>query len=285
MAGKTKVRPSATVEGVLELIRALRADDGCPWDRKQTPLSLVAYLVEEIYELVEAIVADDGDAIREELGDVFFQLFFLVFLYQQKETLSLDGVFEQNIVKMIRRHPHVFGTEKLENADQVKKQWRDIKSQEKKITGSIMDTVPSGMPSLMRAYRVSERAIGVGFDWPDLQAVIEQSEGEWNEFKSEMRQDAEDCYGPESRVALEFGDVLFSLVNVARRAGFHPEIALQRSTAKFIERFKAMEASAARKNTALDRLNRTELEQMWVEAKQGEEAYRTTDVEGLPQSK
>jgi MazG family protein len=257
----------SSVKDVMNLIDALRAENGCPWDRKQTPLTLSVYLIEEAFELVEAIAADDGPAIQEELGDVIFQILFLAFLYQQQGRLDLEGVLKQNITKMVRRHPHVFGKDKVDNADQVKQRWREIKRQEKNGAVSLMDSVPSGLPALLRAYRISERAAGAGFDWDDLDGVIQQAENEWAEFKSEISGPENSSPGPHSAAALEFGDVLFSLVNVARVAGFHPETALQRATVKFSNRFKAMEAAAIRQNQNFADLSRDAKERLWEEAK------------------
>jgi tetrapyrrole methylase family protein/MazG family protein len=257
----------SSIQDVIKIIGALRAENGCPWDRQQTPLTLSKYIIEEVYELVEAIVEGDNHAIQEELGDVFFQMLFLVYLLQEDGQLTLDQVLEDNITKMVRRHPHVFGDEEVENADQVKQRWRDIKRLEKPADSSLMDSVPSGMPALMRAYRLSERAAGIGFDWPDLRAVMGQSELEWSEFKSELPEGDEARCGQDSAEALEFGDVLFSLVNVARKAGFHPENALQRANSKFIRRFKAMERMAKRQGQDLAQLSGEEMESLWQRAK------------------
>jgi tetrapyrrole methylase family protein/MazG family protein len=172
---------------------------------------------------------------------------------------------------MVRRHPHVFGDDQVENAEQVKDRWREIKRKEKNHQGSLMDSVPSGLPALMRAYRISERAAGIGFDWEDVQGVMDQVESEWSEFKHEMDDPENKTTDKDSPAALEFGDVLFTLVNVARMAGFHPETALQRSTAKFVDRFKSMEDEAARIGGGLASIPRNEMERLWekVKSRQG----------------
>ena len=254
---------------LMDLIARLRGKDGCPWDRKQTPQTLSVYLIEEVYELVEAIAADDTTAIGEELGDVLFQIMFLVVLFQEQGRLDFDDMVSRNVAKMVRRHPHVFGTDKIETAGQVKQRWREIKQQEKKgKQSSLMDSVPSGMPALMRAYRISERAAGAGFDWDTLTGVLAQTEAEWAEFKDEIKLAAGDKDSNKEKKELEFGDILFTLVNVARLAGIHPETALARATEKFIRRFKQMESFAENEATALDKLPREDLEKLWVEAKQ-----------------
>ena len=173
----------ASFEGLKHLIATLRGENGCPWDRKQTPTTLSIYLVEEMYELVEAINADDTHAIAEELGDVLFQLLFVAQLYAEARRFSLEQVLEKIIDKMIHRHPHVFGSEKAETAGQVKQRWQQIKQQEKGSNRSLLDSVPNSLAALMRAYRISERAVTTGFDWENIDGVIAQAEDEWGEMR------------------------------------------------------------------------------------------------------
>jgi MazG family protein len=251
---------------LLDLIAALRGEEGCPWDRKQTPATITVYLIEEMYELVEAIRNDDAEGVLEELGDVLFQVFFVVYMYQQERRFSMEQVLDRIVQKMIRRHPHVFSTQKVKNSSEVRQQWQRIKQAEKGAQGSVLDSVPSGMPALMRAFRISERASSIGFDWDKLDEVMEQAEDEWLEFKAEVDSpDPLNAIGPEA--TLEFGDVLFSLVNVARLAGIHPETALSRSTGKFIRRFQHMEAAAAGRKRPLQSLSKEELSNLWNAAK------------------
>ncbi|MGD8836373.1 MAG: nucleoside triphosphate pyrophosphohydrolase [Desulfobacteraceae bacterium] len=255
-----------SIETLLDLIAALRGENGCPWDRKQTPSTLTVYLIEEMYELVEAIHNDDPEGVLEEIGDVLFQVLFVVYLYQQKGRFSLEQVLARIVQKMIRRHPHVFGSEKVENTADVKAQWRRIKEQEKGAQESHLDSVPAGMPSLMRAFRISERAAGTGFDWDTLDEVMAQTEDEWFEFKDEVNK-SNALETNQSKATMELGDVLFSLVNVARLAGIHPETALSRSTGKFIRRFNHMETTAAGKKRSLDSFSRQEMANLWTAAK------------------
>lgn len=266
MAETVKELGPPSFESLLRLIAALRGENGCPWDRKQTPTTLSVYLIEEIYELVEAISSDDAEAILEELGDVLFQVLFVAYLYEQAHRFSLQQVLEKIIGKMVHRHPHVFGAEKVATADEVKQRWRRIKQQEKGVQHSLLDSVPTGMPALMRAYRISERAAGTGFDWDDLPGVMKQAEQEWAEFKVEVG-DGEPSDRSKSKASIELGDVLFTLVNVARLAGIHPETALAQSTQKFIQRFNWMEAAAAEKNKSFESLPRDEMERLWDAAK------------------
>jgi tetrapyrrole methylase family protein/MazG family protein len=267
MAGEIMTDSTIDIDTLLRLIARLRAEDGCPWDRKQTPHTLAAYLIEEVYELVEAVTADDTDAICEELGDVLFQILFLAALYQEEGRFTLAEALDRIHDKMIRRHPHVFGDDKLDSAHQVKQRWRQIKKREKGNAQSLLASIPTGMPALMRAYRISERVAGIGFDWEDLSSVMAQTESEWHEFKDEINRKAPLSDEANNDVAMEFGDVLFTMVNVARLSGVHPERSLIGAIQKFIGRFQQMEAMAARKGRDLDMYTRDDLEQMWQQVK------------------
>lgn len=255
-----------SIKTLIDLIAALRGEKGCPWDQKQTPASLTVYLIEEMYELVEAINASDMEGALEEIGDVLFQVLFVAFIYQQEGSFTFEQVLDKIIQKMVRRHPHVFGAQKIDNEGQVREQWRRIKQQEKQGQKSLLDSIPSGMPALMRAYRISERAAGTGFDWDTLTGVMAQTEDEWDEFKNEV-DGTVDLKNNQNKAAMELGDVLFSLVNVARLAGIHPENALSRSTQKFVRRFKQMERTAALDNRCLEDLSKDEMEKLWQAAK------------------
>lgn len=271
MARQKDLTDTTSFKDILELIAALRAESGCPWDRKQTPHTMTAYLIEEMYELVDAIESDDTEAICDELGDVVFQVLFVLYLYQSTGRVTLEEVLGRNRSKMIRRHPHVFGEEKVDNTDQVKTNWRRIKKEEKgsKID-SLLSSVPTGMPALMRAYRLSERAAGIGFDWNNLPSVIAQAESEWTEFKQEVDDRHSRTEAGTGQMAMEFGDVLFTLVNVARKAKIHPEKALIQSIRKFVRRFQRMEAAAADQNAELEALSQEEMERLWKIAKASE---------------
>ncbi|MGD9366059.1 MAG: nucleoside triphosphate pyrophosphohydrolase [Desulfobacteraceae bacterium] len=255
-----------TIQTLIDLIAALRSENGCPWDRKQTPSTLTVYLIEEMYELVEAIHSDKSDDVLEELGDVLFQVLFVAYMFQQQGRFSLEQILERIIRKMIRRHPHVFGSKKVENADQVKTQWHRIKQTEKGSLPSMLDSIPSGMPALMRAYRISERAAATGFDWDSLNEVMAQAEEEWSEFQAEIENSGV-LKTNHAKATMELGDVLFSLVNVARLAGIHPETALAKSTRKFTRRFNQMEAMAHKLSSSLEELPKDEMERLWAVAK------------------
>lgn len=256
------------INEVIALIETLRGENGCPWDKKQTPRSMAVYLVEEVHELLDAIESGNSEDVCEELGDVLFQVLFIACLFNEKGHFNLEDAAEKNRQKMIRRHPHVFGDETAQTSDQVRQRWREIKTRENAALArrSILDSIPGSLPALMRAYRISERAAGRGFDWDDIAGVMAKTEEEWAEFKQELDAASGSEEG-KTRLALEFGDILFTLVNVARFAGIHPETALSGSTKKFERRFRHMEEKLSEKGLAPDTAPRDELERLWDAAK------------------
>ncbi len=253
------------IEALTDLIETLRSVNGCPWDRKQTPRSIILYLIEEVFELAEAIEAGDNDAVLEELGDVLFQVLFIAVLYHEKDCFDLNDVIRVNRSKMIRRHPHVFGNSSAQTTDAIKKQWEEIKRAEKgaQADASVLGSVPMGMPALIRASQISTKAAASGFDWDDIEGVMRKAEEEWREFQSELRDEAD---GNE-RSLIEFGDLLFTLVNVARFARIHPETALRAATQKFEKRFKAMENVLKQQDDELASLSQVQIDQLWEDAK------------------
>ena len=258
-----------TLGAVIALVRRLRGQDGCPWDRKQTPQSLAIYLIEEMYELVDAITSGDEEAVCEELGDVVFQLLFLSELFTEQGAFDLDAVVQRNLAKMIRRHPHVFGDTKVTSTEDVRENWHAIKKEEKKAhrreTGSLLDSIPASLPALMRSYRVSERAARTGFDWNDLPEVMAKVEEEWDEFKDAAQ--LADDEPSRRRAAVEFGDIVFTLSNVARFMKFHPETALTAAINKFEQRFRSMENAFRSQGQELEEATREEMDRAWEVAK------------------
>jgi len=248
---------------MIRMIERLRGENGCPWDRDQTPESMAVYLVEEIYELMEAIASGDPDAVCDELGDVAFHVLFIAYMFQQQGAFDIGEVARRNREKMVRRHPHVFGNDKILHADAVKAQWHRIKASERKDDrlGSVLDSVPRKTPALVRAFSVSDRAARTGFDWEDVWGVMEKVEEELKELEAALKA------GEPDSAALELGDVLFTLVNVARLAGLHPEAALTQSILKFEKRFRQMEQAASRDGKPIGSVPQPEKETYWAAAK------------------
>lgn len=262
--------PAADTQDISQLdriIERLRGENGCPWDRKQTPRDIAVYLVEEAHELMQAIETGDVADILEELGDVLFQVLFIAKLFQEKGAFDLSAAAAVCADKMIRRHPHVFADGSADTADAVLRQWHVIKRAERAQKSgnagtSVLDPVPGSLPPLARAYRISDKAARTGFDWDDLNGVMEKVGEEWAEFQREIHSDDAEA---RDRAAMEFGDLLFTLTNVARHARFHPDTALVSATRKFEDRFRHMEAAAAGRH--IDDVPREEKERMWEDAK------------------
>lgn len=260
---------SHSLGAIITLIQRLRGEDGCPWDRKQTPQSLSVYLIEEMYELVDAVASGNQLAVCEELGDVVFQVLFMAALYAESGAFDLEDVVQRNVEKMIRRHPHVFGEKKNLSTAAIRENWHAIKREEQKANhkapASVLDSIPAGLPALVRSYRVSERAARTGFDWTALPEVMEKVEEEWLEFKSAARQMTDDT--GRGKTALEFGDIIFTLANVARFMGFHPETALTAAIQKFETRFRYMEKGFRDQGRDLESASREEMDRAWEIAK------------------
>jgi len=262
-----------STDALVQLIETLRGDRGCPWDRQQTPKTVLPYLIEETYELLDAIGSGELEGIREELGDVLFQVFFLVHLYREKGDFDMRDVVAGIVEKMVRRHPHVFGGNDAVTPEDVRKQWHEIKRAEKRDDPptSLLDSISVKLPALMRAYRISSRAANAGFDWQDIADVSAKVEEEWGEF-SEALSRRDDGAANDEETALEFGDILFTLVNVARFARIHPETALAASTKKFEKRFRQMEKALTEQGRAIESVSIDELNRCWERAKKETEA-------------
>ncbi|MFO7554004.1 MAG: nucleoside triphosphate pyrophosphohydrolase [Desulfobacterales bacterium] len=256
------------IDAIIELIETLRGEKGCPWDKVQTPQTILAYLLEETYELMDAVESADPAEICGELGDVLFHLLFLVSLFREMGYFNIKDVVDLNVKKMIRRHPHVFGDDTIDSADEVKKRWYKIKMEEKNAApgDSILDSIPASLPALMRAYRMSERAGRTGFDWEEISGVMEKVEEEWSELKTVLKKQKQSSID-QSQLALEFGDVLFTLVNVARFANIHPETALRDATNKFERRFRYMEKFIANGQRDIRSVSQKEKDALWEQAK------------------
>ena len=252
-------------DALFQIIRRLRGEDGCDWDRQQNAESMWKCLAEEVYELEEAITKNDVANICEELGDVLFQLLFIIEIYIEKKKFSYKDVTSQIASKMVRRHPHVYGDAVVESKSQLDRQWEEIKALEKanadRKNASVLDRVPKGMPSLLRAMKVSKAVVKEGFDWEDTRQVLTTVRDEIDEFEAALNS------GTKQETELEFGDILFTMVNVARFAGIQPETALSKSTAKFEGRYRLMEKRLREQKLTLKEISRAEIDRQWEAAK------------------
>jgi len=251
-------------EKLVEIMARLRSESGCPWDRQQTHESLKKYLLEETYETIDAIDAGDMDELRAELGDLMLQILFHAQLASERGQFDIKDSIESITEKLLRRHPHVFGEAKVASAEEVLHRWDEIKSGEqgfeKRI--SILDGVPKTLPALARAMDMSKRAARAGFEWPGLDAVIEKLKEEARELEEEARA------GDRERVAQEIGDLLFTVVNVARWTGVDPEDALSAMTRRFATRFSQIEETARASGRPLEEMTIQEMDAVWDRAKQ-----------------
>jgi nucleoside triphosphate diphosphatase len=256
--------PGALFDRLLAIMTRLRAPDGCPWDREQTRTSLKPYLIEETYEVLEAIEADDPAWVREELGDLLLQVVFHAQVALERGEFDMADLLRGLNDKLLSRHPHVFGDASVGNAEEALTQWEAIKRQEALRRGeqrSVLAGVPRALPSLVRAQRIQSKAARVKFDWTDARAA-------WEKVKEEMNEAGEAlATGDRERVADELGDVLFSLVNVARLSNIDAEDASQRAIEKFRRRFTDMEADLTARGIAWDAVSAAELERSWERAK------------------
>lgn len=265
--GETKnCTTEKSIETLLEIIRTLRGENGCPWDKKQTPETMWKCLAEEVYELLDAIEAQEPSDVCDEMGDVLFQLVFIGELYREKGAFDISEVISRSAEKMIRRHPHIYKNVNINTEEDLLKCWEDIKRQEKEDAGkkqliSVLDSIPSNMSSFLRSYKISEKAARSGFDWDDTDGVLKKAEEEWKEFTDAL------AGGNKDEIATEFGDILFTLSNVARFAGIHPETALAKSTDKFEKRFRFMEKELSERNVTLKDLTRQEIDKLWDKCK------------------
>jgi tetrapyrrole methylase family protein/MazG family protein len=239
----------------------LRSENGCPWDREQTRESLTPYLVEETYEVLEAIGENSPQKIKEELGDLLFQIVFHCQLAKERGEFSMEDVIDAISEKMTRRHPHVFGDATFETSEKVLKQWEDRKKEEGKNRESILEGVPKELPSLLKAHRIQSRAARVGFDWNRVGDVMEKLDEELAEFRDALEQ--KDQAGIED----ELGDVFFVLVNISRFVGVNPDDALRKTITKFMSRFRYIEMKASSSGRKLSDMTLREMDVLWEEAK------------------
>lgn len=245
------------------IMEQLRGPDGCPWDREQTLESLRTYLVEEAHEVIEAIDAGSPEALREELGDLLLQIIFQARVAEESGAFDIESVMRGIGDKIVSRHPHVFASGRLDNADQVLRQWEQLKADERRgrKDASMFAGVPGALPALLKALRISSKAARVGFDWSDAAGVWKKIEEEMAELGEAMRR------GDRGAVAEEIGDLLFTIANLARHEEVDPEQALQAANRKFIERFRYVEETMSRDGARPAPEQRERMEALWEEAK------------------
>ena len=246
---------------LLDIMSALRSENGCPWDKEQTRESLKPFLIEETYEVLEALDEGDPRKIKEELGDLLFQIVFHCQLAKENGEFDMDDVIKKISDKMIARHPHVFGEAQFETSEEVLKQWEERKREEGKLRESILEGIPKELPSLLRAQRLQARAARVGFDWKRVEDVMEKLDEEIKEFRDALKSKEQ------KEIEDELGDVFFVLVNVSRFVGVNPEDALRKTISKFISRFRYIEMKARDTGKRLSDMTLEEMDALWDEAK------------------
>jgi len=272
-------------EDLVAVQARLRAPGGCPWDREQTHSTLRTYLIEEAYEVLDAIEKGNPQELAEELGDLLLQVLFHADMARETGAFDISDVVTGIHDKMVRRHPHVFGDVKAETSGEVLKNWAQLKAKEKQAvsqrrisskdaTPSALDGVPRNIPALLEAYQMTRRAAQIGFDWERVEGIFEKLEEEASELRAALavsnRRASEE----------EVGDLLFSVVNLARFLGLDPEVTLKHSNLKFKQRFQEMEKEALRSGLKLSELSKEKLEELWTSAKVKEPAQLS--AESLP---
>lgn len=241
----------------VSIVKKLRTD--CPWDKEQTNQSIKAATIEEVYEAVDALDKNDFDEFKNELGDVLFHVVFHSVIAEDSKLFNLEEVIQSISDKLVRRHPHVFADVKVNDSNNVKKNWEMLKLEEGR--DSLFEGIPSALPSLLRAYRVQEKAAKVGFDWERKEEVWKKFEEEIHELKSAEKR------GNKELIEDELGDLFFSLVNYSRFIGFNPEDILRKATCKFERRFNYIEKKLKEMNKDFSQTNLTEMENFWQESK------------------
>ncbi len=252
---------------LIEIIDILRAPDGCPWDREQTPETVKKYILEECYELADAIDEHDPEEVCEELGDIFFMLLFIGRMYEEKEDFEIVRSLELIEEKMIRRHPHIFADVHVNDTHDVTVNWQNIKAQEARDSGkkhSVLGNLPKALPALQRAFRVGERASRISFDWENPDELWEKVDEETAELKNAVQTD------DRGEIEEELGDLLFTISNLSRKLQINPEEALQKAVAKFTRRFQAMEQFLEKQGTPLPGTSIQTMNEAWEQVKSRE---------------
>jgi tetrapyrrole methylase family protein/MazG family protein len=245
-------------ETLVNIVARLRAPQGCPWDRQQTHRSLREFLLDESYEVLEALDEEDAQKLCQELGDLMLQIVLHAQIAREKEEFALADLLRNINQKLVRRHPHIFGGAEIQGADEVAHNWEEIKKAERHPDASVLGSVPQALPSLAYSQEVQRRAAQSGFDWEDIEGVIEKL----GEEVRELQQSAD-----QSGRIEEFGDLLFTLVNIGRRMGIDSESALREANRKFYRRFRLMESLCRERGVTLGKLSFAAQNNLWEEAK------------------
>ncbi len=254
----TRSEQLAAIDRLLTIMDELR--EQCPWDKKQTMQTLRHLTIEETYELGDAILDNDLEEVKKELGDILLHIVFYAKIGSETRDFDIADVANGICEKLINRHPHIYGDVKVENEDEVKQNWENIKLKEGK--KSVLEGVPNGLPSLVKANRIQDKVSGVGFDWEKPEQVFEKLKEELGELQEEVEANNAD------KMESEFGDVLFSMVNYARFLKINPENALERTNKKFIKRFQYLEGKAKGAGKSIQDMTLAEMDVYWEEAKQ-----------------
>jgi ATP diphosphatase len=252
---------TSDLQTLVDLVARLRAPDGCPWDKEQTLENVRAYFLEEAHELAGAIDGGDWQELAEELGDMLFQVAFIARLAEEAGAFRLPQVIDGVHSKMVARHPHVFGNETLADAEAVRQAWERRKLQQEPGRDTLLGGVPSSLPALLGTYRLTQKAAGVGFDWPDAASVLDKAEEEIAEVREAL------AAGEAGQVREEIGDLLFTLANLARKLDVDPEAALAGTNRKFRTRFAAVEQGLAAKGKSAAEATLEEMDELWEAAK------------------
>jgi MazG family protein len=260
---------SDSFDRLVDIMDRLRDPGGCPWDREQTLSTLSPYLLEEAHEVTDAVASGEPGKLCEELGDLLLQIVFMTRIGRENGWFDLDDVCNGISEKMIRRHPHVFSDREVEDSAEVLRNWEEIKQGERshETSPSVLDGVPASLPALLKAFRMTEKAAAVGFDWRRPADVMTKMREEMAELEAELNGGDE---ASSERVRNEMGDVLFVMANLARHLGVEPETALQRSNTTFKRRFESMEQQARDRGEDLRELSLEAQDAMWEEAKRRE---------------
>lgn len=251
-----------TFQAFRRIIQRLRSPDGCPWDRKQTHVSLRPYLLEESYEVLESIDNNDISSLSEELGDLWLQIMLHSQIAEEQGEFKLEDVLRKINAKLIFRHPHVFGGKDVKDAEEVSFNWQELKGREKPENSSILSGVPKEMPALAASQSLQQRAASVGFDWDNLDDVMEKLVEEVNELRNAASKSEQES---------EFGDILFTLANIARRMDIELEAALRQTNARFTRRFNYIEQACHASGADIKSLTLAEMDSLWNEAKERQE--------------